>query len=375
MSKTILILGASYAGLATAHILLKKTLPTLKDYKVVLVSPTTHMYWNLASPRAIVPGQFGDEKVFGDIESGFKKYPAGSFEFIVGTASSLDPETKAVSITTAAGETRQAYDVLVLATGTRTIGDLPWKSSVKGYEATKEILHKYRDQVKTAKSIVLGGGGPTGAETAGELGFEFRKSKEITLITSAPELCADSLPVNIAKVAEKELQKLHVKIVKGVKITGVKPTEDGKTELTLDNGETKITDLYLPTVGVLPNSEYVPKALLNEKGYVIVDQHLRVKNATDIWAAGDIIDIEPSQLVYCEKQATALAKNLDLTLKGKEPVPYKTGGDRVLGLTLGRSKATGRAGNKKIPSFIIWFLKGRTLGTQNLPAYISGSKF
>jgi NADH dehydrogenase FAD-containing subunit len=217
---------------------------------------------------------------------------------------------------------------LILATGTRTIGDLPWKSSVKGYEATKEILHKYRDQVKTAKSIVLGGGGPTGAETAGELGFEFRKSKEITLITSAPELCADSLSVNIAKVAEKELQKLHVKIVKGVKITGVKPTEDGKTELTLDNGETKITDLYLPTVGVLPNSEYVPKALLDEKGYVVVDQNLRVKNATDIWAAGDIIDIEPSQLVYCEKQATALAKNLDLTLKGKEPVPYKTGGDR-----------------------------------------------
>jgi hypothetical protein len=26
----------------------------VKDYKVVLVSPTTHMYWNLASPRGLL---------------------------------------------------------------------------------------------------------------------------------------------------------------------------------------------------------------------------------------------------------------------------------------------------------------------------------
>jgi hypothetical protein len=48
-------------------------------------------------------------------------------------------------------------------------------------------------------------------------------------------------------------------------------------------------------------------------------------------------------------------KNLDLVLKGKEPVAYKYGGGRTLGLTLGRSKATGRSGNMKIPSLVIWW--------------------
>lgn len=41
----IVILGASYAGISIAHKLLKHTLPDVKDLKVVLISPSTHMYW------------------------------------------------------------------------------------------------------------------------------------------------------------------------------------------------------------------------------------------------------------------------------------------------------------------------------------------
>jgi alkyl hydroperoxide reductase subunit AhpF len=57
-------------------------------------------------------------------------------------------------------------------------------------------------------------------------------------------------------------------------------------------------DLYLPTIGLLPNTEYVPKQLLNEKGDVMVDQFLRVKSLSDVWAAGDIVDCQPGQFVY-----------------------------------------------------------------------------
>lgn len=348
---------------------MKKTLNTVKDYKVVLVSPSTHIYWNLASIRGLLlldtfdaisnairshcPGSVGRQQgnkicpwptqdsiysiysthtnssqVFQEIEPGFKQYSKDSFEFIHGTASGLDPETKTVIITTAAGETKQTYDVLVLATGTRTTGDLPWKASLKGYQATKDILDKYRDLVQSADSIVLGGGGPTGVEAAGEIGFEYGKTKDITLITAGPELCDDCLPVNISKVAEKELQKLHVKITKGVKITSSTLNAEGKTELTLSNGETKTVDLYLPTTGLLPNSEYIPKSLLDDKGYVIVDEFLRVKGIENAWAVGDVSNIDPSQFVYLQKQIPAMTKNLDLVLKGKQPVAYKSGGDR-----------------------------------------------
>lgn len=44
------------------------------------------MFWNMAAVRAVVPGQFADDKVFQPIAPGFKQYPVDRFEFIIGTA-------------------------------------------------------------------------------------------------------------------------------------------------------------------------------------------------------------------------------------------------------------------------------------------------
>lgn len=375
MTKTIVILGASYAGLAIAHKLLKHTLKKVKEEtKVVVVSPTTHQYWNLASVRAIVPGQIPDEKLFSSIPDGLAQYK-DSAQFIHGTATGLDISSKTVLIKTSSGEEqKQPYDILIITTGCRTIDSFaPWKSSPNGYEATKDALHKIQEEVKAANTIVVGGAGPTGVETAAELGFEFGKGKEVTLITAGSQLLT-GVPPSVASFAENELKKLHVSVLKEVKITS-SLTLANKTELTLSNGEKMLVDLYLPTIGVIPNSEFIPKELKDEKGFVCVDQYLKVKGAEDVWAAGDITDCQPAQVIYCEKQAEALSKNLDLVLSGKEPLLYKADGAPIMGVSLGRSRATGRFGNMKMPSLVIWFVKGRTLGVQKLPGLVSGSSF
>ncbi|KAG0649418.1 Oxidoreductase ptaL [Hyphodiscus hymeniophilus] len=391
MPSTILILGASYAGLHIAHsqdhlcMLLKDT-NTVSFWSLPQLTTTTTSRLSEVSPHhnhiaymliqiAIVPGQLADEKVFQEIAPGFAHYPEAAFELIHGTATSLEPTTKTVNISTPSGQNTIVYNILVLATGSRTIGSVPWKSSLDGHETTLSNLHKVQEQVAAAKSIVVGGGGPTGVETAAELAFEFSKTKEIILVTSGEELLIDSMPTSIAQGAESQLVKMGVKVTKGVKVLTDTPTADGKTELALSNGEKMVVDLYLPTIGVIYNTEYVPKALLDERGQVVVDEFLRVKGAQDIWAAGDLTNVDYAQFVYCEKQAGAVAKNLDLILKGKEAVPYKSGGGRILGLSLGRSKATGRMGNMKLPSLVVWWVKGRTLGMENLPKYISGSAF
>lgn len=374
MPKTILILGASFAGLQIAHKLLKYTLPSLMEpYKVVVVSPTDHHYWNLASVRAIIPGQIPDNKVFASIPKGLASY-GDKAEFVLGAASALDPASKTVIISTASGERKQTYDILVLATGSRTKGDVPWKSSLAGYEATRDGLHKMQAQVKAAKSIVVGGAGPTGVETSAELGFEYGKTKEITLITSGAQLLTD-VPAHVAAFSENELKKLHVNVVKSTRIADVSTSGEGETVLSLSNGEKMVVDLYIPTIGTIPNTEYVPKDLLNEKGDVMVDQFLRVKGVKDVWAAGDIVDCQPGQFVYTERQAAAVAKNLDLTLKGKQPVAYKSDGDPMLAVALGRSRGTGRFGNTKLPSLIVWLVKGRTLNVQKQSALVMGTAF
>jgi apoptosis-inducing factor 2 len=43
MAKTIVVLGANFSGLPVAHYLLSRTSQKVKDLKVIVVSPNTHL--------------------------------------------------------------------------------------------------------------------------------------------------------------------------------------------------------------------------------------------------------------------------------------------------------------------------------------------
>ena len=175
--KHIVILGGSYAGISTAHRILKQA-AKIGPLKITLVSPNTHFYWSMASPRGVVPGQLADEKLFQPIAAGFDKYPAGQFEFILAKAESLDVEAKTVGIS--GGETLD-YDYLILATGSHTRGHTPFKG-LGTTEETRDALHNFQLEVTKSKTIAIAGAGVTGVEAAGELAFEYGRVKEIILV-------------------------------------------------------------------------------------------------------------------------------------------------------------------------------------------------
>ena len=81
-------------------------------------------------------------------------------------------------------------------------------------------------------------------------------------------------------------------------------------------------DVYLPLIGLNPNSSYIPKTLLNPKGFVVVDEYLRVKGAEGLWAVGDISAIQKPMYMNTEAQSVHLAKNIGLVLQKKQPLPY-----------------------------------------------------
>lgn len=371
MTRQIIVLGASLAGLGVAHKLLKHTYPHTKDFKVTLVSPSDHIYWNIASVRGVVPGQFKDEDLFQPFLQGFDRYPRESFEFILGTAEKVDPSSNTVVISNGR-EIR--YDHLVVATGASYKDGMPWKP-LKDHQTTLDALHDLQSKIAAARTIVIGGGGATGAEIAGEIAFEYhRKGKEVTIVTSDQRLLA-ALPEHISRTAEKELSRLDVKIVRGTRITGASPAANGKTKLSLSTGEPDlVVDLYLPTVGETPNTSFLPPSVVNDKGDVVVDEYLRVKSTTNVWAAGDVTGIEPKQAKYAEDQAVHLAKNLHNVLRGQEPVPYSASGLRVIAVTLGRSKGTGVMAGCRLPSILVWFAKGRYLGTDKFKSIANGER-
>ena len=75
---------------------------------------------------------------------------------------------------------------------------------------------------------------------------------------------------------------------------------DGREELTLSSGDQTSTDMYVPTFGLIPNSSYIPATYLNANASVMVNEYLGVKGANDVWAIGDISDIESWQYITCD---------------------------------------------------------------------------
>ncbi|KAI4863321.1 FAD/NAD(P)-binding domain-containing protein [Hypoxylon rubiginosum] len=372
MTKTVVVLGGAYAGVGVAHRLLKHTKPQVPDLKVILVSKNSHFFWNLASVRAIVPGQLKEEQYSLPIEKGFAKYPADSFEFIVGGAEAVDVAAKTVKVSTKDGERLLSYDHLVCATGTRAVdAAVPWKSSGT-YEETAAVLAQIQAKVRTAKHIVVAGAGATGVEAAAELAFEYGKEKEVVLLSGDAEILGgDSLASNVAG----ELAKLGVGIRRSARVEGARELPDGKTEVLLAGGDKIVTDLYLPTMGMAANTEYLPAELLTDRKFVDIDEFYRAKGAKDVWAAGDIVWKPRGSFVLADKQAGGVAKNIDLALKGKPPVVVKTLPMDVLMVATGRSRGSGRLGPVKVFSIMVYMIKGKTLGIQQLPTYVDGSAF
>ncbi|KAJ9444700.1 Apoptosis-inducing factor-like protein A [Diplonema papillatum] len=368
--KTVVILGGGFAGVQIAHRILKKALSKVPALKVILVTPNTQFYWNIAAVRAVVPGEMADDVVFADIASNFASYPKTAFEMVVGTASSLTSESNTVGVELADSSTRTlTYDQLVIATGSSMVEpNLPFKL-LGTTEATKSALHTLQKQIASAKSIVIAGGGATGVETAGELGEKYAVTgaKSVTLVVSSDRVLNVCMPKTSA-VAAAALLKNKVKIVYK---TRVKSHENG--QVLLSTGTSLPADVYLPLVGVRPNTDFVPSNMTNAKGEISVDTYLRAKGKDNVWAIGDCNDVESKMMMKATAHADACAGNLVALLTGsKKTKAYKASDKVMMFATVGKKAGTGEAGGFKFPSFMVSSMKGKALFSQNLRKQIAG---
>lgn len=273
----IVILGASFAGLSVAHHFLDRTLESLRSnktaqvYRVVLISPSTHIYWNIGAPRALVAtGLLKDEDTFVPIEPGFSRHKPEDWVFIQGLCTSWNHESRTVTIETIGARAQKRceqvvgdlvsatprtpktlsssyvssaqqtipYHALILATGTSADSDL---LSLHGpHGQTIASLEAFHRQLPNATSVTVCGGGPSGVETAGQLAtymnhltrvpsfltgrqqrnpsvFTGTPHKTITLITGAATLLPKLKPA-VGRNAEKQLRRLGVTIIKNVRV-------------------------------------------------------------------------------------------------------------------------------------------------------------
>ncbi|KAL6704192.1 hypothetical protein ACN47E_008449 [Coniothyrium glycines] len=394
--RNIIILGASTAGISTTHYILKHILPALKakndaKYHVYTIAPSSHHLFRIATPRVATSTKLmGTDKVVLDLKPGFKQYSADDFTFIEASASGLDTATRTVSFrdTKSSEESSLPYHALIVATGSKTF--YPAFSASTNVQDALDAIATSNENIQKAKKIVIVGGGPTGVEFAGEVG-EFRNGKpgwfsksarnaEITLITSAKQLLPTLRPA-IGKAAEKKLNAFGVKVKYNSRVSDT-TEKDGRTIITIGNGETIEADLFVPAYGVEPNSSWLPQELLNDKKYLVVnDATLRVDAAGPrIYALGDIAsnsrnsvwDIMGAQpVLYTNLKRDLLSYNSALPNekpKGKDRI-YTPDTRESQVVPIGTGGGVGAVMGYKVPSFLVWAMKGRDymVGMSALP--------
>ncbi|KAH8758770.1 hypothetical protein F5882DRAFT_479858 [Hyaloscypha sp. PMI_1271] len=372
MAKQVVILGAGFAGIVTAHKLLKYTTPKIKSLKVILLSPNTHFFWNPAAVRGVMPGEVPDDKLFTPIATGFAHYPKDNSGFVLGRAEGIDVADNSVVARVGEGQTKIRYDILVIATGSN-VGTLPIKHLGDQNTMVTE-LHKLQEKVKAAKSIIVVGAGPTGVETTGELGAAYGGKKDITLIVQGDRILS-FMRKDLSYNGESKLRKLGVQIIHNVTVTETNETRS-QTAVKLSDGQTLTASLYLPLTGVQPNTSFLPGQWKDGNGNVKVDHHLKVEGMKNAYAIGDCSNLEGNHLFAIGAQIRYLAEELDAVLTGKHGAAKKyVVNPRIRQIiTMGKKTGIGQMGGWKIFGFLVAMRKGKTLFVESGPTLIEGKQ-
>lgn len=287
------------------------------------------------------------------------------------------------------------YDYLIVAVGSRT--DLsafpgvaehafPFKTMGDALRLRNHLIsvleaaevEKNPHERRELLTFVVTGGGYTGVEVASEIN-EFIKEA----CDSYSRVDADEVKVILLQRADRILPELSEKLAnfshrllekRGIEIrldTSLK-SATGQSA-TLDDGTIIPTRTLVAAVGSGPNRvlDYLPGQ--RERGRLVTDETLAVKDLPGIWAVGDCAWIPdtveggayPPTAQHALREGRHAARNILSVIKGNEPKPftYKTLGVFV---PLARYSAAAEVMGLKLSGFPAWWLY-RTYYLYQLP--------
>lgn len=237
------------------------------------------------------------------------------------------------------------------------------------------IIHRVcadNKKIKDSSCILIVGGGPSGVELAGEIAVDY-PDKKVTLVHKGPRLMEFVGPKASAK-AMKWFKENGVDVLLDQKVD-LEHSSDGVYSTTA--GKTINADCIFICTGKPFGSSWLRESILkdcvNQQGQLMVDEHLKVKGHSNIFAIGDITDVnvsvfflfknssknannstlnmllvflsccvqEMKQGYIAQEHAALVAKNLQILVKGGQESKlgsYKPAGAMAI-VTLGRKNA------------------------------------
>ncbi|CAN6613238.1 hypothetical protein TRVA0_005S02300 [Trichomonascus vanleenenianus] len=343
--KRVVILGCSFTSIAV----LKGLRNVQKEVSVTLVCPSTHFYFCIGAPKVISDSAFL-EAAFEPVETILKTtLPQGDTSFVQGAATKADFDKKTVSVSD--GSTI-SYDILVIGTGSRSSSRL-LKLDGSYNESVAEFEQVYA-ALKTAKSVAVVGGGAAGVEVAAELKKD-HPNLDVTLYHSR-DLPLPVMPMSQRKAANDILHKMGITVVGNMRLTSSERVGD-QTKLVFKDGTISTVDLYIPTLGSIPNSEFLDPAVLDVKRHVKVNEHLQVGGFDNVYAGGDVISnpISSGSDIF-HYQSAVIAQGIAKIVTGKGSFgSYSRPQRQSMHVTIGSSGVAVALG-WSIPGFVLRML-------------------
>ena len=229
-------------------------------------------------------------------------------------------------------------------------------------------------------TFVVAGGGFAGVETiAGVNDFVreairyYRRLREDMLrvvLVHPGDVILPELGDKLGRYTQKKLAERGVEIQVNTKVTGV---SDDTIELS--SGERIASKALIWTAGTSPNPALQTLPCTKERGRLLVDETLRVKDWPGVWALGDcalVPDIRtggfhPPTAQHALRQGKTLAQNIVASVRGGvlKPFSFSTIGQLA---AIGRRTGVARIFGFNFSGFTAWWM-WRTIYLMKLPRF------
>jgi NADH dehydrogenase FAD-containing subunit len=342
---SVVVIGGGYGGINAA-----KALDDVAD--VTLVDPTEAFVHNVAAWRALVEPEWLD-RIFLPYE-----HLLTHGRFLRDRAVAVDGRR----VTLASGRVLDP-DYLVLASGSSY--PFPAKNEEPDIVSARARLRAAHEALLSADRALIVGAGPAGLELSGEI-KAFYPDKQVTLADVSEDILTGPYDQPLRDELRRQLDALGIELRLGSALSqlpSAAPATLAPIRVGLEDGTELVADIWFRAFGVRPHSEYLDGGALDdrrdERGYLRVDENLRVVGETDVFALGDVSDADRDMAAVASRQAAVVADNVGALIAGEGELTSWETLPPLIAITLGPEGGAGFIGDGVADAATIAELKGQ----------------
>ena len=200
---------------------------------------------------------------------------------------------------------REDFDFVVIATGAQKPRTLPVPGNERAVTALDFLKLAKADKAKVGKHVVIIGAGNVGCDAAAEA---HRFGGKVITLLDVQE------PASFGK--EREAAEAVGATFKWPVFT----KEITPKSVKLADGEEITADTVIISIGDLPDLDFLPATIVEEKGFIKVDDRFQT-NDSKVFAIGDVV--RPGLLTDAIGSGRIVAQTIGDILEGNGPAPFK----------------------------------------------------